>query len=401
MRLVLFFTRGVSLKAWDETGVLEREVSLYRGLQDQGIQVSIVTYGDTDDLNYSKALQGIQVLPNKWGFPPRIYELLIPFLHRKQLSSANVYKTNQTNGAVIARRAARIHRKPLIARSGYIWSRFVAKQNGEASPEVADVRQEERIVFAEADRVVVTAPHMKQYLIEQYDLDENKIIIIPNFVLTDTFAPIPGVPCKSGLISFIGRLQAQKNLFALIEALDGLDIRLDIIGDGPLLEALQSTASEKRVEVNFRGICDHEDLPTYLNGSQIFILPSLYEGHPKVLLEAMSCGRPVVASEIPSTRSLIRHRDTGYLCGTTSQEIRAAIQEVLSEPEAAERIGRNARKFVMENFSLDAVLRKEVTMLQEVMASPVKGWSDSIKESSSMIVGLFVEILRYLWNTMK
>ncbi len=402
MYIVLFFTRGVTLKAWDETGVLEREIEIYRRLQSQGVKVSIVTYGDTGDLNYSKALQGIQVLPNRMGFPSRIYEILIPFLHRKQLSKADVYKTNQTNGAVIALRAARIYRKPLVARSGYIWSRFVAKQKGEESPDVVGIRHQEKTVFTEADRIVVTAEHMKQYLMEQYDLDEKKISIIPNYVLTDTFAPDPGISYKPGVISFVGRLQAQKNLFALFEAVDGLDVNLNIIGDGPLLEALQSTASEKGVEVNFRGICDHENLPIYLNASQIFVLPSLYEGHPKVLLEAMSCGRPVVASEIPSTRNLIRHRDTGYLCGTTSQEIRAAIQDVLSEAEAAEQIGRNARKFVVENFSLDAVLQKEFTMLQDVMVSPVNsGWSDSIKEASRMILGFFVELLRYLWNMMK
>ena len=113
LHLTLFFTRGVSLHTWAQNGSLEREVALYLRLQQQkGVQISFITYGEKTDLRYRDRLQGIEILCNHWNLSARIYEQLIPLLHKRALSRATLIKTNQTNGAEVALRAARFWHKP-------------------------------------------------------------------------------------------------------------------------------------------------------------------------------------------------------------------------------------------------------------------------------------------------
>lgn len=366
LRLVLFFTRGVSLRTWEQVGMFEREVAVYQRLQEQGIQVSFVTYGDASDLRYAGRIPGICILCNRWHLPRRYYERWLPLLHGWYLWPADVYKTNQTNGADVALRAARRFDKPLVTRCGYVWSRFAARQQGADSEVARQARRQEAQVFTAADRVVVTAGHMKQYIAEQYGLANGKVAVIPNYVLTDLFRPDPEGTCQPGRLCFVGRLNAQKNLFALLEAVRGLGLELEIIGDGSQREALKAAAREKELDTRFLGNRPHAKLPQHFNTAEIFVLPSLYEGHPKTLLEAMACGRPVIGTDVPGIRELIKHRETGYLCGTSAEEIRTAIQEVLADAELRARMGRNAREFVVEHFALERVVEMELALLQEL-----------------------------------
>ena len=366
IHLILFFTRGVSLRSWANWGMLEREVAIYRQLQKHDIQISFVTYGDGRDLQYADRIPGVRILCNHWGLPGRLYEALLPFLHGRYLRRADVYKTNQTDGADVALQAARLFRKPLIARCGYIWSCFAIRREGENSETARNARRSEREVFKAADRIVVTAGHMKQYVEEQYSIESDRVTVIPNYVLTDLFRPDSQIACKPDRICFVGRLFPQKNLLALLEAAQGLNIELEIIGDGPQRETLEATAHEKGLNALFLGNRPHTELPEHFNAAEVVILPSLYEGHPKTLLEAMACGRPVIGTDAPGIRELIHHRETGYLCGTSSEEIRAAIQDVLSNKDLRVDMGRRARDFVAEHFSLDRVIQKEMALLREV-----------------------------------
>ena len=137
MHLVLFFTRGVSLQTWASVGSLEREIALYLRLGEKGVHVTFITYGGSGDLQYASQHDGIEILCNRWNLPPRWYERLLPFLHARILRSADVIKTNQTNGADVALRAARIWRKPLIARCGYMWSEFAQRRGATNEVELA------------------------------------------------------------------------------------------------------------------------------------------------------------------------------------------------------------------------------------------------------------------------
>lgn len=140
IRLVLFFTSGVSLQKWDELGMLSREVALYQRLQRLGVEVTFVTYGDAGDRQYNARLPGIRICCNTGGLPRHVYERLLPLLHLRALRRANLFKTNQTEGGAAALASARLHNKPLIARCGYMWSEFMQRRHG---PNAAATRRSE------------------------------------------------------------------------------------------------------------------------------------------------------------------------------------------------------------------------------------------------------------------
>ena len=106
IKLVLFFTKGISLRIWSEIGMLEREVELYKALLKNGVDVSFVTYGDACDLLFQNQIPGITILCNRWNFPIEIYETLIPILFFKHLKQADIYKSNQSLGSNVALRSA-------------------------------------------------------------------------------------------------------------------------------------------------------------------------------------------------------------------------------------------------------------------------------------------------------
>lgn len=364
IHLTLFFTRGVSLQTWAQNGSLEREIALYLRLQQKGVQISFLTYGDKRDLHCRDQLQGIEIFCNRWNLSPRMYEKLIPLLHGRALARASLIKTNQTNGADIALRAARLWRKPLLARCGYMWSDLM--QSGGRQEEAQRARAIERAAFTRASGVIVTTPSMKEYVLENYAAAHERVHIIPNFVLTDIFSPQKTQPIPRR-VCFIGRLGEEKNLFSLVRACAGLDVELHFIGQGHLRLPLQKEADELEVPLTIHDYMQHHRLPAMICQSAVFALVSPHEGHPKSLLEAMSCGAAVLGADSPGIREQIIHGETGWLVGTGAESIRAGIQHLLANPSLREKLGANARRFILNNYSLDRIVEMEYALYQEIV----------------------------------
>jgi len=367
IHLALFFTSGISLKTWDEIGMFEREVELYRRLQNTGVEITLVTYGDVTDLTYANRLPGMRILCNRWNLSPHFYRRWLPILHAPYLIQATHFKTQQVKGADRAVLAARLLRKKLIVRSGYLLSNNNNRKFGSNAPETRYARKIEAYAFGKADHIEVTTLAIKQTVIEHYHIPTEKISVIPNFVDVDLFKPSNREKHNNAqVICYIGRLDEIKNISALLDAVKDLDIELYMIGDGPLRDQLFEKAEKEKIKAKFFGNLPNAELPQYLTGSNLFILPSLIEGHPKALIEAMACGLPVIGSNVPGIRELIEHRQNGYLCGTSASDMRVAIQEVLSNPKLMHYMGRNAREYVMNNFSLEHILNKEFVVLKGI-----------------------------------
>ena len=218
----------------------------------------------------------------------------------------------------------------------------------------------ERFSLRTADAVVVTTPGDKENLVRRYHVPQGKIKIIPNYVDTDLFRPMPEIQKETGLIVFVGRLEEQKNPWALLEAVKGVPgIRLLMIGEGTLQEPLKKKIQDERLPVEMQGVIPHAQLPAILNRAHLFILPSHFEGHPKVLLEAMSCGVPVIGADSPGIRELLVHRKNGCLAGPSSEALRRAILELVNDSDLCGRIGRQARMDVEKRYSLRQVIQQE------------------------------------------
>jgi glycosyltransferase involved in cell wall biosynthesis len=368
LRIILFFTHGVSLRQWEEIGILDRELALYKSLRVHIRGTLFVTYGGLSDLRYLGRNHGIAVISNPFRLPMSLHARVVSQLVAMFFGRAAVFKSNQILGAEIPLEMARRHGRKFIARCGYLHSDFTERRFGPDSPEAARARALEGKVFSSADRAVVTTQVMKEEVVRRYSVPPGRVHVIPNYVDTELFQPAKPDAERPGRICFVGRLEGQKNLGSLLEAVEGLKVELVLVGSGRLGGALAEEARKRGISARFLGNIPHRRLPGILNQAAIFVLPSHYEGHPKALLEAMACGRACIGTDVPGTRELIQQGENGILCGTSPSEIRHAVQGLLGDKALRTRIGARAREFVVENFSLSKVVDLELRLLEGLAA---------------------------------
>jgi len=362
-KLALFFTTGVSLKTWEKVGNLAREIKPYKELAKYFKEIYFFTYGDKRDLEYQKLLpENIRIFPKKWNLPSILYSLFLPFLFSKELKKADILKTNQMSGSWSAVLTKWLYRKKLVVRCGYEWLKTKEKEK-EAWWKLWLASFLEELSYKNADKIIVTSLEDRKFVEKRFRIKSLKIEIIPNYIDVELFKPL-NISKEKGRIIFVGRLEKGKNLFNLIEAIANLPVKLVLIGSGSLKEKLKKFSKEKKANVEFKGNIANEKLPEELNKSEIFVLPSFYEGCPKVLLEAMSCGLPCVGADVEGIKEIIRHKENGYLCKTDAKSIKEAIVNILQNKELQEKMGENARKTILENFSLEKILEKELKIYE-------------------------------------
>jgi len=366
LNLVLFFTKGVSLKTWDNLGILNREAALYQRMMRYGARVTFITYGNSKDRHYARRLPGVKICCNYLGLPQHHYERIIPWLHMRSLKNADILKTNQTMGAEIAVAAAKKWKKPLIARSGYQLSYVAEKRYGYMSEAYKQSIKTEKKLFYNAAKIVVTTAVIKKNIEQNFNNIHAKIAVIPNYVIPETFAPDMNPEKKFDLV-YVGRLSPEKNLISLLEAISGLDVQLLIVGNGSQKELLKSKFGKLKGQLHWIDRVENDKLPEYLNKAKMFILPSLYEGHPKVLIEAMACGLPVIGTRSSGIREIIEHGQNGWLCETTPHSIRNSIAHLLINPDIGQKLGKNARKYAIEKYSLNKIVEMERTLYKQVI----------------------------------
>ncbi|MDR9817328.1 MAG: glycosyltransferase family 4 protein [Candidatus Methanoculleus thermohydrogenotrophicum] len=129
------------------------------------------------------------------------------------------------------------------------------------------------------------------------------------------------LPDRPSLIGYIGRLSGEKGVQHFAQALPAVlngreDLRVLIGGDGPLKELIEASLQKGGVtaRVDLPGWISHDDLPGYLNQLRLLVLPSYTEGLPNIMLEAMACGTPVLATPVGAIPDVIIDGKTG-LCG--------------------------------------------------------------------------------------
>lgn len=356
----------MSLATWDQAGILTREIALYQRLQNSIGKIYFVTYGDRTDADLEDRLGGIQVLCNRRRLPKRIYARYAAYLHAPALARCDIWKTNQTSGARPALTAKRLFRKPLIVRAGFMWSQNYERKFGADSQQAKVALAQERRFFRVADAVVVTAPAMRDYAIDVHDLHADKVTVIPNYVDVDAFPATRLEESDGRTIVFVGRLVPEKNVADLIVAAANLDLRLIVIGDGPEKGSLQAQATATGAEVEFTGTLAHSAVMERLRTATLFALPSLWEGQPKALLEAMALGLPVVGADSPGIRDLIDDGITGRIYGNTAEELRECLRALLSDAISRRQLGAAARLRVEKEYSANRVIELELQLYRSL-----------------------------------
>jgi glycosyltransferase involved in cell wall biosynthesis len=223
-----------------------------------------------------------------------------------------------------------------------------------------------KLVWRHASAVVANSQGLKS-IAAQFN-GSIPIEVIPNGINSTNFYPGERELTPARLL-FVGRLVYQKGGDILLDALAKVkdhDWELSIVGDGPRRPDWENQADKLGIKdrVHFRGWLDKADLLKQYQKANIFVLPSRHEGMPNVVLEAMGCGLPVIATRIAGSEDLVLDGTTGYLINPDNpQELSEALLKLIDHREDIKRMGEAARARVVESFSWDSVADRYLTLL--------------------------------------
>ena len=215
------------------------------------------------------------------------------------------------------------------------------------------LRAVSRIVWRRAGAVVANSHGLRQVALQVEP--RVHVDVIPNGIDTNRFTPAPtDGPADSPLrLLFVGRLEPYKGLDFLLEALGLLQARTDrrfvlrIVGDGSLRDELPQVAQRLGVQgcVDFAGLLSPEQMPDAYRSADVFVLPSVVEGMPNVVLEAMASALPVVATRIPGCEELVVPGQTGFLAEPASTgSLADALLALIENRSLRDAMGRSARR---------------------------------------------------------
>ncbi len=363
--LALFLTRGFSLKKWKEIGILEREIQPYFELAKNFEKIFIFSYGDKNERSMVENLpKNIEIVFNNTFLPSSLYGILLPIIHKKIFQKIDILKTNQMDGSWAAVITKKLFGNKLVIRSGYEWLQYLENTNSSWWKRKIAYGIE-KYAYGAADKILITSPGGKKFITDTFKVKETKIEIIPNYIDTDKFKPLD-IKRESNKVVFVGRLEPVKNILNMVKACVGIDVELTIVGGGSQREEIKELAFKNNIKVDFKGIVSQDDLPHVLNSNSICILASLSEGNPKSLLEAMSCGLTCIGSNIEGITSIIKDKENGIICGTDVESINLSMRSLLADKDLLVRLGRNARNSILNEFSLEKVIEKELTLYKTI-----------------------------------
>ncbi|OGC83400.1 MAG: hypothetical protein A2W07_03245 [candidate division Zixibacteria bacterium RBG_16_43_9] len=180
-------------------------------------------------------------------------------------------------------------------------------------------------------------------------------------------------------ILFVGRLVERKGMEYLIRAIplvaEQVEVKLDIVGDGELRTQLEELSDSLKLKdkINFTGRLGEEELGKYYQGCDLFVLPAIVdhkgdtEGLGMVLVEALSYGKPVIASAVGGIVDIVKDRETGLLVPEKDEKALAqAIITVLKNPSLAEKLASAGYQHIVKYFNWDKIVEKSITLYHRV-----------------------------------
>ena len=179
-----------------------------------------------------------------------------------------------------------------------------------------------------------------------------------------------GIPESKIILMSVGELTKRKNHMVMIEALARLkeyDILYVICGDGPLKAQLRAKAEELGVRDRLKLLGFRKDIAELHKAADIFVFPSLQEGLPVALMEAMASGLPIVASKIRGNEDLISNNQGGYLVSPTdSEQVAKAIEKMIQNPKKRKKMEERNLEIITK-YGQETVLQKMDEFFDEIV----------------------------------
>ncbi len=307
----------------------------------------------------------------------RSFSQLLTLLKREKF---DIIHTHMSKAALLGAIAARLTRTPVSINTAHNLG-FIALPNPIAK---ALFWVYDRLLFAlGTDAVIVVSDFVKQKTLAAHLVSPQKLHAIHNGIRTGAIQhrnlADPGTGKTGMTILCVARLVWFKGLHTLIAAMPAIvhahpDCRLLIAGDGELEQDLREQAERLGVkaQVQFLGLRD--DVPQLLAQAAIFVLPSVSEGLPISILEAMETGLPVVATSVGGIPELVKNDVTGLLVPPQNPDkLASAICRLLADGALRERMGIAAKLRAIREFSASAMQRRTAALYREMLEAGEAG----------------------------
>ena len=231
--------------------------------------------------------------------------------------------------------------------------------------------------------IIALSDYVKQELIRVEKLDPEKFHVIPNGVVDEGWQEVGqdrrirellGVPPGTRLAGVVSRLEApRKGHHIFLDAMARLaarypDVHGVLIGDGPGRAALEQRARALGLagRITFAGT--QRDVKAWLAALDLFVLPSLHEGFPMAIVEAMAAGRPIIATAVAGVPDLVVDGETGRLVPPgDAVALAAALEKLLDDPVCARRFGAAARRRYEERFEMRQVACRIEALYEQLL----------------------------------
>jgi glycosyltransferase involved in cell wall biosynthesis len=362
MNIAFFFTYGYSLKIWEDTGTLYRELKILEVLSKKyNFKFTLFTYGDLDDLNVQLNKKVFTVIPiytivkkSKFNLINLFSTLILPFRIKRKLKDIDLIHQHQLQGSWVTIIIKYIYKIPLVIRTGYDVYTFSKKEN---KNKIVIYLYKALTYFAlsRSNLYTVTSVADYEFLKKTFKTAFKNVQIRPNYVDLNSFKPFSERLQRKVLT--VGRLEKQKNYELLISEFSKTENKyeLDIVGKGSLEDYLKEISKKNNGSVNFLGNFENKELTNLYTNYKYFISTSTFEGNPKTILEAMSSGCIVIASAINNHLELIEDGKTGFLFNLEDPNIFEIISNLEKNKEKSEEVAKNAIEHVIKVNSLDGL----------------------------------------------
>lgn len=363
MKVAIFFTYNYSLKIWNDSGVLNRELAVYRKLVKQyNYEFILFTYGGDDDKHYLNNERNIEVVPlnnllknSKNAISSLVKSFVLPLKLKPFITNIDILHQHQSQGSWVPLVCKFLYRKPLLIRTGYDVVDF-SKRNLRPYYIIFFYK----IIFCLniyfSDLYTVASKfefnNLKSTLNEKL---LSKVKLRSNWAYVQKYKPL--IERKNYRILSVGRLEKQKNYGYLINSFKNFDnYNLDIIGKGSEYENLNSIAKGNISNVNFLDQIDNIKLTKLYLDYKFYISTSIFEGNPKTILEAMGAGCIVICSKNLSHNELIEDKKNGFLFDFNNNGLTTLFIDILENKYDLESIAKEARNTIKNNYSLDKLV---------------------------------------------
>jgi glycosyltransferase involved in cell wall biosynthesis len=232
-----------------------------------------------------------------------------------------------------------------------------------------------RWLSGRVDGLIAVSDEVRSAILDEIGAVDDRVVVIPNGVDVERHhRPVDTAAVRAELgfapddvvLVMVGTFKRQKGHSHLIEALSRLrgshpELRILLVGDGPLRAEVQDAAHRARLDGMVRFLGSRRDIPRILAASDCFVLPSLWEGLPIALLEAMASGLPCIATEVSGTEQVVVDDVTGMLIPPGDPfALAKAMEQMVADPERARRMGAAGRQRIETLFSARKQTRDHV-----------------------------------------